>query len=155
MLIKEIMTTDVISVKRSTTFSELLEKFKDFHLFPMVPVIENTGKLVGIVSFRDLISIFTPVKNDIIKRMPFVEQEEADIFNVDLAPEMGKLIVVEDIMDKRFIALEEEMTIEEAFNLMKLHKKDELPVIDKEGNLKGLVGIFDIVCSVFKERGIL
>jgi len=87
--------------------------------------------------------------------MPFVEQEEADIFNIHLYPEMGRLVVVEDIMDKRFVSLEEEMPIEEAFNIMKLHKKDELPVVDREGSLIGLVGIFDIICSVFEKKGLI
>lgn len=155
MQVKDIMSKKVISVQRSTTFRELLEIFKNFHLFPMVPVVEENNELVGIVSFRDLISIFTPVSNDFIKRMPFVEQEEADIFNIDLSPEMGRLVVIEDIMDKRFVALEEEMPIEEAFNIMKLHKKDELPVVDTKGKLAGLAGIFDIIRTVFEEKGII
>ncbi len=155
MLVRDIMTKKVISVKRSTTFKELLTLFKDFHLFPLVPVTDDDNKLLGIVSFRDIISIFSPVKNEIIKRMPFVEQEEADIFNVPMSPDMGRLIVVEDIMDRRFVSLDEETPMEEAFDIMKLHKKEELPVVDKNGTLIGLVGIFDIISQVFQDKGII
>ena len=155
MLVRDIMTKKVISVKRSTTFKELLTLFKDFHLFPLVPVTDDDNKLLGIVSFRDIINIFSPVKNEIIKRMPFVEHEEADIFNVPMSPDMGRLIVVEDIMDRRFVSLDEETPMEEAFDIMKLHKKEELPVVDKNGTLIGLVGIFDIISQVFQDKGII
>jgi len=41
MKVKEIMTKEVISVKRSTKLRELLEMFKNFHIFPLVPVLEE------------------------------------------------------------------------------------------------------------------
>jgi len=62
MLVKDIMAKKVISVQRSTTFRELLAIFKNFHLFPMVPVVEENNKLVGIVSFRDFDQHIHPCK---------------------------------------------------------------------------------------------
>jgi hypothetical protein len=38
---------------------------------------------------------------------------------------------------------------------MKLHLKEELPVVDKANKLIGRIGLFDIVKSVFRQKGII
>ncbi len=67
---------------------------------------------------------------------------------------MGSLIVVEDIMDHNFVALRQNDSIEKAYQLLRMHKVQQLPVVDEDGKLVGMLGIFDIVLQVFKEKGI-
>ena len=155
MQVKEIMTKEVIRVKRSTTLTELIEYFKEFHTFPLVPVVDENGRLIGIVSFRNLMDIFRPRQPQILKSAPFVDEVAEDIFKAELTSEMGDLIIVDDIMEKNFFSIDEEASLEDAYNLMRLHSIEKLHVVDREGKLVGFVGIFDIIMSIFREKGIV
>lgn len=155
MQVKEIMSKEVISVKRSTKLKELLEIFRNFHIFPLVPVIEKNSRLVGIVSFRNLIDAFQSYHPDVLKLVPFLDEEEQNIFKTDISEDMGDLVAVEDIMEHEYITIREDASLEEAYNLMKLHLKEELPVVDRAGRLTGRIGIFDIIGAVFRQKGII
>jgi CBS domain-containing protein len=155
MQAKEIMSKEVITVRRSTTLKELLKRFDKFHMFPLVPVVENDRRLVGVVSFRNLIDIFLPYNPAMLKTIPFLDEEREDIFQSELAEEMGTLIVVEDIMERKFMSIDEDTPLEKAYDTMKLHLQDQFPVVDKMGNLQGIIGIFDILREAFKQKGIV
>jgi CBS domain-containing protein len=155
MQVKEIMSKEVITVGRSAKLKELLELFNKFHLFPLVPVVEEDNRLVGIVSFRNLIDVFSPYRQEILKTVPFLDDREEDIFKVELTEDIGNLLIVEDIMETNFISLQEDAALEEAFKLMKLHLKEEFPVTDKTGKLVGKIGVFDIIRRVFQEKGVI
>jgi len=153
--VKEVMSKEVITVKRSTTLRQLLEIFAKFHMFPLIPVIEENNRLVGIISFHNLINAFRPHELEVLKTVPFLDEKKEDIFKIDLTEEIGNLVVVEDIMEKNFISIQEETSLEEAFSLMELHLKEEFPVVDKRGRLMGMIGIFDIIREVFHQKGVI
>jgi CBS domain-containing protein len=155
MQVKEIMSKEVITVRRSTKLKELLRLFNKFHLFPLVPVVEENSRLIGIVSFRNLIDVFSPYRQEILKTVPFLDDREEDIFKVELTKDIGDLVIVEDIMETKFVSLQEDAALEEAFKLMKLHLKEEFLVTDKTGKLVGKIGIFDIIRRVFQEKGVI
>src|SRR3989338_1537215 len=106
ILVKDIMSKQVISVTRATTLKQLLRAFDKFHIFPLVPVVEDDNRLIGIVSFRNLIDIFSSYHPDVLKLVPFLEEEEEeDIFKIDISEDIGNLVVVEDIMEREFISV--------------------------------------------------
>lgn len=155
MQVKDVMEKEVIKVKRSTNLKQLLNLFKDFHTFPLVPVVESDDRLVGIVSFRNLIDVFRPKKPEILKAVPFLDEEKEDIFKVELTEEMGDLVLVEDIMERGFFTLSENLSLEEAYNFMRLHQKEQICVVDSQNRLVGIIGIFDIILNLFRQRGIV
>ncbi len=155
MRVKEVMSKEVISVKRSTTLRKLLEKFSKFHMFPLVPVIDEDNRVVGIVSFRNLIDVFKPHQPGMLKAVPFLDEASEDIFKAELTEEIGDLVIVEDIMESKFVSINEDATLEEAYNLMKLHLKEQFPVVDVAGRLVGMIGIFDIIRAVFQQKGVI
>ncbi len=154
MQVKEVMSREVLAVGRSMSLKEILRMFKDFHVFPLVPVVEEGNRLVGVVSFRNIIDAFQYSNPDVLKLIPFLDEEES-IFELDVPEDMGDLILVEDIMDREYLFIREDAALEEVYSLMKMHLKEELPVVDRIGRLVGRVGIFDIVKSIFKESRIL
>jgi CBS domain-containing protein len=155
MQVKEVMSKQVISVTNSSTLKQLLKLFDKFHIFPLVPVIENNNRLIGIVSFRNLIDTFSSYHPDVLKLVPFLEDEEEDIFKIDIDENIGDLVIVEDIMEKEFISILEDTSIEEAYKLMRLHLKEEFPVTDKAGRLVGIIGVFDVIQAVFRQKGLI
>ncbi len=155
MQVKEIMSKEVISVKCSMKLKELLEIFKGFHIFPLVPVVEDNNRLIGVVSFRSILDVFQSSHPDVLKLVPFLDEEEENIFKMDIFEDVGELVVVQDIMDQEYIAVREDTLLEEVYKIMEVHLKEEIPVIDRLGRLVGRVGIFDIIKFLFKQKGII
>jgi CBS domain-containing protein len=155
MQVKEIMSQEVITVKRSTSLRQLLKIFAKFHIFPLVPVVEEDNRLVGIVSFRNLLQALQPRQMEMLKTIPFLDEERDDIFKLDFTAEIGDLAIVDDIMERKFISVKEDTTLEEAYQLMKFHLKEEFPVVDKSGKLVGMIGIFDIIRELFHQKGVI
>lgn len=79
-----------------------------------VPVTSN-GKLVGIITNRDI------------------------VFETDYSKKISEVMTKEGL-----VTAPENTTIEEAKELLKKHKIEKLPLIDKDNNLKGLITIKDI-----------
>ncbi len=149
------MFSKVITVERCTTLKQLLENFSAFHTFPIVPVVEADNTLVGVISLKNLINILKPMEPRTLKAIPFLDEKPVEIPEVEITSEISQLIVADDIMDTKFVVLEEEMTDEQGFRLMRLHNREQVPVVDKDKKFKGIVGIFDIVINIFIERGVL
>ncbi len=81
-----------------------------------------------------------------ISGLPVVEGEKLvgivtgrDVRFADLS------LLVKDVMTKRVITADADTKIEEAKELLHKHRVEKLPLIDKEGRLKGLITIKDIL----------
>ncbi|MBU1043469.1 MAG: CBS domain-containing protein [Candidatus Omnitrophica bacterium] len=157
MYVKDIMQTEVISVKRGTTLTQLLNMFKSFHSFPKVPVIDNDGILLGVVHIRSFFEIFQPHNQDLLMRNPLsmISREPADIFNIDIEDGMGFLVIVADIMDTKVVKVNQNADLKKAYDLMQLHNRDSIPVVDDQKKLVGIISVFDIVMKIFKEKGLV
>ena len=79
-----------------------------------VPVTKD-GKLVGIITNRDI------------------------IFETDFQKKISDVMTSENL-----ITSHEKTTVEEAKEILKKHKIEKLPLVDAEGNLKGLITMKDI-----------
>lgn len=150
------MNKKVCTVKPSTTLRELIHLMQktNYHLFP---VIDEDNTMLGVVNYNDILNIFRPFSrsvSEIVERMPFVDSMEDEDLNLELSPEMGILIVVDDIINKNFIAVRESTSIKEARRIMRLHKLELVPVLtDKK--LVGMICTLDILVYVFKEHEII
>ena len=153
--IRDLMFSKVITVQRRTTLKQLLQNFAAFHTFPIVPVVEEDNTLVGVISLKNLIKILKPMEPKTLKAIPFLDEKPVEIPEVEITREISQLIVADDIMDTKFVVVDEEMTDDQAFKLMRLHDSEQVPVVDKDKKFKGIVGIFDIVVNIFIERGVL
>jgi len=155
MQVREIMSKQVIFVHRAATLKQLVKLFAKFHIFPLVPVVAANKRLMGIVSFSSLIDAFSSYRPNVLKLTPFLDEEEIDIFKIEITEDIGNLVIVEDVMEREFISIPEDTLIEEAYKLMRLHLKEEFPVVNKAGELVGMVGIFDLIQAVFRQKGII
>ncbi|MEA3328138.1 MAG: CBS domain-containing protein [Candidatus Omnitrophota bacterium] len=158
MKVKDCMTEKVVTVSRATTLTELIELFRK-HNFHTLPVVEADNKVAGIVTFEDILKVFQPYSQEVARMLeatPLVEKvEEEDILLADISGEMGMLVIVDDLINTRFVTVSQESSIEEARALMKLHRLPRLPVVKNGGFLKGIISLFDIILAVFKEKGII
>lgn len=154
MRVIEAAKTDIIKVKRSLTLRGLLDMFKDFHTTPLIPVVDAQNYLIGVVYPENLLDLLRPAQAKLFRNIPFMEMDE-DTFDLESIPSMGELIIADDIMDTNFISINGEDSLEEAYKIMRLNKKERLPVVDDEGKIVGILGIFDIIWRMFKEKEVV
>jgi len=142
--VKDIMTRDIVTVRPETEIVEAARILMENH-FNGVPVVDEAGKLVGILCQSDLIaqqkrfpmpSIFSFADGYFpLKSMKHLEEE---IHKFAAA-------VVADAMGSHPVTVTPETDIEEVATLMVDRKLHTLPVIDDEGNLVGIIGKKDVL----------
>ncbi|HLS95348.1 MAG TPA: IMP dehydrogenase [Sphingobacterium sp.] len=108
------MIQDPVTLLEGATVGDAFKIMKD-HKIGGIPIVSTTGKLVGIVTNRDL-----RFQKDMAKPI----NELMTKINLVVAPEGTDLIKAEEILQN--------------------HKIEKLPVVDTEGNLKGLITFKDI-----------
>jgi CBS domain-containing protein len=119
MFVKEIMTTDVKTIRPEDNIKRLAEMMVKNKIGSLV-VVEGSGEVVGIATERDIIE---------------------DIILLGKSPEEVK---VRDVMTKDIITVNPDSSLEEAAEVMVNHKIKKLPVIDK-GRLVGIVTATDLI----------
>ncbi|MGD9379380.1 MAG: CBS domain-containing protein [candidate division WOR-3 bacterium] len=151
-----IMRKDAPTVKPSTTLHQLIEFMRKTNHY-MLPVVDDDNTLLGIVNYRGILNIFRPFSksvSEIVERMPFVEKVDDEDLNLDLSPEMGTLILVDDIVNTSFVSIQEDKSVREARRIMRLHNVETLPVVSGK-KLVGVLSLLDILVFIFKEHDIL
>ena len=159
MKVKDCMTKGVVTVRRSTTLRELIGLFKK-HNFHTIPVIEEDRTLAGIVNFEDMLKIFQPYGANvarILNTIPLLlldDDVEEDLVLSEISGEMGVLVLTDDLMNRQFATVNEEMEINDVRALMRVNKVNVVPVL-KDNKLVGVISLFDIIYMVFKEKGLI
>ena len=158
--ISELMTTNIVSIEKSTTLKEILRIFytSNHHT---IPVLEK-NKPVGIVQWNNVFQILKPYPKyieDFVSRLPFVPKELRNIFNIDLSleisPEVLILCIANDVMETDFITVNEKETISEAYTKMQKHEITCVLVINDNFQLVGIISLVDIVMGILKKKGLL
>ncbi|ROR32488.1 CBS and ACT domain-containing protein [Inmirania thermothiophila] len=129
MVVEEIMTRDVVSVRpdtKLTRMSELMRERKVRHL----PVVDEEGRLVGILSHRD------------IQRATPSAITTLDVGEVNY---LLSRITAERIMHRDVVTCRPDTLVEQAGCLMRERKVGCLPVVDDEGRLVGILTGIDLV----------
>lgn len=149
MFIKDIMTTNVITVREDETVEKCANLLMT-HDLSALPVLNDLGKIVGIVTEGDLIRRASRIKGpaalEVLGGIFYLESPTKYI--EDLKRSMGSF--AKDIMSKDVITVGPDMIIAEAATLLVENKIKRLPVVDSEGNLIGIVSRKDIMNFVFK-----
>lgn len=128
MLVKERMTAPAMTVTADMSFQEALKLIRD-HKFRRIPVVDNDGKLVGIVSERDLLHASPSPATSL------------SVWEVNYL--LWKL-KISDIMTHHVITISQDAPIEDAALLMVNRKIGGLPVVDNAGNVVGVITETDI-----------
>ena len=128
--IDEIMTKKVISIHEDDRFSLVEEKLREFNIRHL-PVIDANGKLVGIVTQRDLYRTQSPrhLEDDTW----YYDQKSLDSH------------ILKHVMTPDPYALNPEDSVVKAVLLMVERKYGCLPVVKKDRTLCGIITRHDIL----------
>lgn len=139
MIIKDWMTKDVITVDPEASMMRAAKLMKEKGI-RRLPVVDDKGKLVGILSDRD-------VKE--------ASPSKATTLDVHELYYLLSEIKVKDIMSTKLITISPEESVEKAAILMMDHKIGGLPVVDKAGKLVGVITQTDVFNVLISITGVL
>ena len=143
---KDIMTKEVITVTTDVTIEGLARIFTR-HDISGAGVVDEDGKLIGIVTENDLIKmeqrLHIPTVINIFDAVIYLGSSKR--FEEDI--KRMAATKVEDIFRKDVVTITESSTIEEIATIMSEKNIHHLPVV-KKGKLVGIVGKKDIVRAI-------
>jgi CBS domain-containing protein len=143
LIVQDIMTRDLITVSPETDIIKTARLLLENHING-VPVIDETGKLVGILCQSDLVA--QQKKLPIPSVFSFLD----GVINVSSMKQIKKQVekiaatVVAEAMTPNPITVQPDMGIEVVAALMVENHFHTIPVVD-EGKLVGIVGKEDIL----------
>lgn len=138
MLIRDWMAKDVITVSPDTSMMKASKALKA-HDISRVPVVDHTGRVVGIVSDRD-IKEASPSK--------------ATTLDVHELYYLLSEIKVKDIMTVDPLVTSPTNTVENAAMMMIEKDFGGLPVVDEDGKLVGIITVSDIFNVLISITGV-
>ncbi|MHB8170612.1 MAG: CBS domain-containing protein [Thermincolia bacterium] len=148
MKAKDIMTTELITVNPEATVEDVA-KLLSQHKISGVPVVDEGGKLVGIVSEGDLIirnkELHVPLAISILGGVIWLE----DIKKFEEELRKAVAVKVAEIMTTEVYTVDEEADTRQIATLMADKKVNRVPVL-RAGQMVGIVSRGDIVRSLVK-----
>ncbi len=117
-----IIRTPVVFHADQTIEEMMNEKRAKKYSFSGFPIVDNDGKLVGIITARDI------------------------KFLTDYSIRIG------DVMTKTPVIAKDGISMQEAYRIMLEKKVGKLPMVDKDGRLTGLYSFLDVKTLISKEE---
>ena len=139
----DIMTTEVITVKKETNLKDLAGLLYRNHING-VPVVDDDGLLIGIICESDLIrkdkKLHIPTVVAIFDWVLYLESPkkiEKEIRRINAT-------TVEDLYIKEVVTVDEKTPVDEIASIMEEKKVYTIPVMDGD-SLVGIVGQADLI----------
>ena len=129
--IKQIMTSDLLTVVRNETIESVKNKLILNHIHH-IPVVSGK-KIVGIISLSDI----------------HMMEDHFTLFNAKTAEEINKkifsTILASEIMTKKVVKVREDEPLRVAVDLFRENLFHALPVVNASGQLVGMVTPMDLI----------
>lgn len=134
--LSEIMTTELITVGPKATLTEVDQIFKS-NSFHHIPVVNQNNKILGIISKSDYLVLCDSM---MLFKKKSTESKNQRFFSSLLA---------EEVMSQSISYLYPEDKLSAAADLFGENRFHSIPVVNKDGLLKGLVTTFDMIRYAF------
>jgi len=146
MKAREIMTKDLTGLSPEHSVKEALELLKKMRISGL-PVIDKEGKLIGMLTEKEILSFVLPSYIGAVGRFIYEENPKSTRKKLE---ELVKL-KVSQLMRKEVVTTTEEATLREVARIMLIHKARRLPVVDKAGKIVGIVARPDVLEAFIRE----
>jgi CBS domain-containing protein len=136
------MKRNVVTVHASASIREVATLLVDRRVGTL-PVVDEAGVLIGILSIKDIIHIFLPDAISLVDDIDFVKDFGAIEKPSKQTLKQAETLVVFDIM-KEPVSVDEECSMLRALSMMEKHHLQDLPVVSQDGQLVGIASRVDI-----------
>ncbi len=140
MKLKPYLKKMVISIQADELVSDAIDIFME-NPIGMLPVVDSDSKLVGIVTLRDILHLVMPASLDMLEDLDFIHDLGATEKAKPSLEEMN--MSMKQLMGPP-ISAEIDFTLFHAAAIMTKHNIHDLPVVDHDGRLVGLVSHADV-----------
>ncbi|WKB34821.1 CBS domain-containing protein [Terrilactibacillus sp. S3-3] len=143
MNVEDFMISDVVVIHQDETIGTLLKTLVD-HKIGGVPVIDDAGKLVGIVSDGDVLRALAPKQQthfDFYAMVVSFEEEKTEEKIMAVLKD-----TVKKIMTKRNLqVVYSDNDFNESLKILSHHHFKKIPVIDDERHVVGVISRGDVI----------
>jgi CBS-domain-containing membrane protein len=144
----DVMTRDIITVKKKTTIRELAELFNR-HRISSAPVVDDNGEMIGIVTETDLIeqdkNLHIPTVISLFDWVIYLESDKK--FEKELKKMTGQ--TVGEIYNVEFVKVTPATPVSDLADILSSRKINAIPVLD--GNkIVGIVARIDLIRTMIK-----
>jgi CBS domain-containing protein len=146
--VSDILRRDTHTVSPETTLAEVMRVI-DRNDIQRVAVVDGEGRLLGLISDRDLLRYFRPEQEGIWHLLAKVKHPfKPDACRTDMQRCLAETSAAA-VMTTELITVREEMLIEEAIKPMIEKGLKRLPVVDAAGRFKGMISRDSLLRSGF------
>jgi len=144
--VADIMERDVVAVRREDDVDTLLRVLRE-HELPGVPVVDESDRVVGIVTEADLVirdedaDLHLPHHIDLLGGVIFLEP----IKHYEERLRRALASTVADMMTPHPVTVSPRDSIRQAARVIAERRHNRLPVVDDEGRLLGVVTRLDVL----------
>ncbi len=143
VIVKDVMTKEVVSVRRDTRLEEIVRLLSERRISGL-PVVNEGNHVVGIVTEADILSMAGMKRGHTFKDVlrHFIGEPLPGHKAGDRA---------EEIMTSHVITVTPDTSVSEAARILDERKIKRLPVVDDDGKLVGIISRADIVRSMSRK----
>lgn len=142
--VEQIMTSTPLTVRPETPLKEAIKILAEQKISGL-PVVDDTGKLVGVISETDLMwqetGVEAPPYIMILDSVIYLENPAR--YDKEIHKALGQ--TVKEVMSDKAIAIKPYQTVKEAASLMHEKKIRRLPVVDSDDQVIGIITQGDII----------
>lgn len=138
------MKSNVISVPSTSSIRQAAELVVEHHI-GLLPVVDEHGKLVGVVNLEDLLSLELPDFFNLLPDLDFVHDFGA-VESTRPSPEELDRLVTTLVQPATFV--EDTCGLLRAYALMVKHNLHDLLVVAEDGALVGIASRVDIGAAI-------
>lgn len=131
--VKDMMTTEVVAVRRETTFKEMAAVLRRYRVSAL-PVVDGAGRVLGVVSEADLLA-----KEALADSGPVAEL----VHHQDVRKAEG--LTAGDLMTRPAVTAAPDDPVEQAARMMYFMRVKRLPVVNSGGQLVGIISRADVL----------
>ncbi|MER7182568.1 CBS domain-containing protein [Streptomyces hyaluromycini] len=131
-----VMVSDVVTAGNSTPFKELVRLLEE-HRISGLPVVDEDGKVIGVVSETDLMLHQT--------RDPEHDRRHLTGHGTRREAVKSSASTAHGVMSTPAVTIRSDATVTEAARLMAGHRVERLPVVDEQDQLVGIVTRGDLL----------
>jgi CBS domain-containing protein len=133
-LVEDVMTSDVISVRKSAEYKDIVQVMRHAH-FSAFPVLDNNDRVVGVVS-----------EDDLLVKEAYSDADDGPGFLARRGDRMrAAAMTAADLMTRPAITISPDATAAQAARVMHARHVKRLPVVTSDGRLAGIVSRTDIL----------
>jgi CBS-domain-containing membrane protein len=145
---RDVMTRAVIVLTEDESVEDAVARLKEHHITG-APVVDGTGKLVGILSLSDLV---TPPGDAPSSQLVPLAHEDVTAWDLfDRGGPLDRQMGVERVsqrMSRHVASVSEESSLVEAARVMCSGHWHRVPVVDGAGSLCGIISSMDVLAAL-------